>query len=476
MTFDTKILFSKNLNLFSNVSWCIRSAALSKGKPPQSRKGNKSNVHDSTDRNWNENETVTTSAKSCLKPKSQMMEIAATLHPRSVFLAGDTVSCSIRFHSTTSNLCVAWASVQLQCECVINESTSSGPSSLDPTMANGDSIQPSQQLTSRSSRTSFRPIDWLEGTQIMSSSPKLLFCELNLIKGEAKAFTYSDNLPFDIPPSFRGKNISYRYNLLIGAQLLNSTVEVMKVPFRVLTSPLMNSDMSPVTEREQPKLSITNPFLKNSEIEENESAKVDTNSFNLNHKSNLRQPAIYDIAVASGHIAKLSMPRKVFKMGEEIVGSLKFAHDSDIKCVQYLVTLVAMEEVYNLDQGKRILLHKTQNKVAKIHDFVMGFEETSLHLEVPLFITPTFSAPTCSLTWRLHFEFVIRPPEKKVTKKAVEVKDSSDFNEWNAPQRMNVQTLEWNLPLTILASDPGQVELIRGSKSQVSATFVTKDN
>ncbi len=47
------------------------------------------------------------------------MEISAKLSPRSVFLAGETVECAIKFRLTdlSRELCLAWSSVQMQCEC-----------------------------------------------------------------------------------------------------------------------------------------------------------------------------------------------------------------------------------------------------------------------------------------------------------------------------------------------------------------------
>ena len=144
--------------------------------------------------------------------------------------------------------CLAWASVQIQCECVRgpgagtsstredhvgassgSKTTGTGASSLG---TSSSSFSHSQQSQS----TSLHPLDWLEGAQVMSSSPKLLFCELMLGKHETKTFEYSELLPFDAPPSYRGKNIRFRYNLLVATQRVGASVEVFKVPFRVISA------------------------------------------------------------------------------------------------------------------------------------------------------------------------------------------------------------------------------------------------
>lgn len=82
----------------------------------------------------------------------------------------------------------------------------------------------------------------------MSSSPKLLFCELMLGKNETKTFEYSELLPFDAPPSYRGKNIRFRYNLLVATQRVGASVEVFKVPFRVISASPFIAEAAAVAE------------------------------------------------------------------------------------------------------------------------------------------------------------------------------------------------------------------------------------
>ena len=406
------------------------------------------------------------------------MEICTKLHPRSVFVAGEQVKCTIQFQlqSTASpqslkSLVVAWASVQLQCECVMASDTMSGGSSANLAMPSSHNQLSTGGMGSRKvSKTSLRPVDWLEGTQIMASSPKLLFCEMTLREGEVRTFTYAEPLPYDIPPSYRGKNIKFNYNLLIGAQLLNSSVEVLKVPFRVLTSPLIVSDPLAVNGRlDHNPLSIPNPFLKESTPDEEVESALHAGFLAV------KQPAMYNIAIPSGHIAKLSMPRKNFQMGEEIVASLLFLPDSEVRCVQYSINLVCEEEIcVGNSKSDRKVTKSSLNKVSKAQDFTLGFEECSLRIGIPLHATPSFSAALCSLSWRLQFEFVIvsnkdfKPPTAEGDQGL-----DSDFCEWNAPQRLNVQTLEWALPIQIFPADPAHVEWLRCTKTQKHVVFAS---
>lgn len=46
--------------------------------------------------------------------------------------------------------------------------------------------------------------------------------------------TYSELVPMDGPPSFRGQAVKYVYKLTIGCQRVNSPIKLLRVPFRVL--------------------------------------------------------------------------------------------------------------------------------------------------------------------------------------------------------------------------------------------------
>lgn len=121
-------------------------------------------------------------------------------------------------------------------------------------------------------------------------------------------------------------------------------------------------------------------------------------------------------------------------MGEEIIASLQFPKESEgaIDCVQYSVSLVCEEDIYNKspdvnEDSERVLAKKSRVKVAKTQDFTMGYEESSLRLEVPLHSTPSFSSALCSLSWHLHFEFVVVPKSNR-TGKSYRNKCLYDFN------------------------------------------------
>ena len=77
-------------------------------------------------------------------------------------------------------------------------------------------------------------------------------------------------------------------------------------------------------------------------------------------------------------------------------------------------------------------------------------------------MTPSFTARTCRLAWLLHFEFVSslgdggdggHDGQTEARRKST----GGEVVEWNAPQKIKVQTLKWNLPITVFPTDPSQV-------------------
>lgn len=66
-------------------------------------------------------------------------------------------------------------------------------------------------------------------------------------------------------------------------------------------------------------------------------------------------------------------------------------------------------------------------------------------------ITPQ---PTVSLQWHLHFEFVTSVTEVKGPSPCASKEDQV---EWRAPSTLDIETMVWDLPITILPTTPSQV-------------------
>lgn len=59
-------------------------------------------------------------------------------------------------------------------------------------------------------------------------------CDYHKIMFSPHSDTYSEVVPSDGPPSFRGQAVKYVYKLTIGCQRVNSPIKLLRVPFRVL--------------------------------------------------------------------------------------------------------------------------------------------------------------------------------------------------------------------------------------------------
>lgn len=46
---------------------------------------------------------------------------------------------------------------------------------------------------------------------------------------------YRETIPSDAPPSYRGQAVKYSYKITIGTQRVNTAIQLLRVPFRVLS-------------------------------------------------------------------------------------------------------------------------------------------------------------------------------------------------------------------------------------------------
>lgn len=61
---------------------------------------------------------------------------------------------------------------------------------------------------------------------------------------------------------------------------------------------------------------------------------------------------------------------------------------------------------------------------------------------------------TVSLQWRLHFEFVTSKTEVPGPSTP---QNAEDQIEWRAPSSLEIETMVWDLPITVLPTTPSQV-------------------
>ncbi|XP_046991942.1 RAB6A-GEF complex partner protein 2 isoform X2 [Schistocerca americana] len=394
-----------------------------------------------------------------------MIDVTAKLVRGPVYLAGEAVECYITFSSplpashvrSQSNSDVfeslAWASAQIHCQCTTNnkvaypESSSVTPEELST--ANADGLFPA---------TSFAPCRGETGHIVLSTKPKILFCDLRLASGESKSYLYSEVLPNEAPPSYRGQAVKYSYKITIGMQRVNSPIKLLRVPLRVL---VVNGLPESGACGDSEDLSPSNPFLETQRRDTPLTLAMQV----LQNVTARRSPNFYNITNAKGKVVRFCLFKQAYKLGEDIVGTFDFT-DSTVPCVQFSVMLQSEEEI--APSCRRMVRYgPAVVSYNKYHEMCLSLKCSQMILPIPLHITPAFSTELVSLRWRLHFEFVTCP---SCDNSLVTGKNLTDRNVWQGPASLDIETMVWNLPIKIYPTTPLQVS--QGLQAQAKHSII----
>lgn len=181
-----------------------------------------------------------------------------------------------------------------------------------------------------------------------------------------------------------------------------------------------------------------------------------------------------------------------YKLGEDIVGSLDFTN-CQVQCIQFSVKLQSQEILVHSTGNKNTFaefndsssinsldmasiasgttldfIHKSSSTLnikdkdinaigptgkvtthAVNHEVCYAVLQTQVVVPIPLHITPSFRTDSVEVKWRLHFEFV--------TSTMMNFKTTSFDGELQAPNELPVETMIWNLPITIYSANPLQI-------------------
>uniref|UniRef100_A0A8C2X0S7 GP1 homolog, RAB6A GEF complex partner 1 n=1 Tax=Cyclopterus lumpus TaxID=8103 RepID=A0A8C2X0S7_CYCLU len=362
-----------------------------------------------------------------------MIEVVASMARGPVFLAGELMECLITFtnpmsHLSTSASCemLAWASAQIHCQFHASESRVALPA------------QGNKQDVQAESNTVLIPSRGERGQCVLDTPPKILFCDLRLDPGESKTYLYSEIVPIDGPPSFRGQAVKYVYKLTIGCQRVNSPIKLLRVPFRVLVLQGMPEPPFPQDEEVSP----SNPFLEEEEASRRDARPLERALDMLMVTTSRRCPHMFNITNVRGKVAKFCIFKTVYRLGEDIVGTFNFS-EGDIPCLQYSVSLQNEEEIqqhYQRRPGQVIsVTGHGRHMESCLHTASSHFS-----LPIPLNVTPGFSTDIVMLRWRLHFEFVTaREPMEPPTV----LQNQSEVTVWAGAEHVDVDTFSWDLPI-----------------------------
>lgn len=194
------------------------------------------------------------------------------------------------------------------------------------------------------------------------------------------------------------------------------------------------------------ELTPTNPFLEDHRT----ISKVEIALENLQNITARRRPNFYVITNRRGKVGRFCLFKPSYKLGEDIVGTLDFSSRT-VRCVQLSVTLQCEEILGSKqDDPKSENLNSRITNFTKHHEICLGLIQTQMILPIPLYVTPTFSTDLVEVKWRLHFQFV-------TTTSGELFPPTEDAEEWTAPKEIDIETMIWNLPITLYSSPPTQI-------------------
>lgn len=283
---------------------------------------------------------------------------------------------------------------------------------------------------------------------------------------------FKEEIPKMGPPTYRGTFVKYFYKLTVATQRVGSKVQMLQVPIRVLPINFTTEEeLESICNETEDSVSPLNPFLIKKKTEYLE-LMLDY----LQNVTSQRSPTYYQITNKHGKVGRFCIFKPRYKLGEDIVCTLDFSAQT-IKCVQYSVTLQCEEIVPPLQDSSEgssvssptseetlksgtvspslsaLNLQPTKTKItehSKYHEVTIGLELTYISLPVPLNVTPSFKTDEVEVRWRLHFQFVTS------TNKGFDY-DCEPGQTWNAPKQIEIETMIWNLPITLMSANPIQI-------------------
>lgn len=233
-------------------------------------------------------------------------------------------------------------------------------------------------------------------------------------------------------------------------------MQLLQVPIRVL--PLLIEDkpeqLPAPCDVTNDELTPTNPFLEN---DRKVVSKVEIALENLQNITARRRPNFYVITNRRGKVGRFCLFKPCYKLGEDIIGTLDFSCRT-IRCVQLSVTLQCEEILASKlnktppesKEGVKEATGKITN-FTKHHEICIGLLQTQMILPIPLHVTPSFSTDLVDVRWRLHFQFVT------TTSETLMPNDVPDGETWHGPKNIDIETMVWNLPIIMYATNPTQI-------------------
>ncbi|KAI9097387.1 Rgp1-domain-containing protein, partial [Phlyctochytrium arcticum] len=264
---------------------------------------------------------------------------------------------------------------------------------------------------------------------VYSTPPSIIFTNLKLEPGESKSFKYKMELPKELPPSHRGKAIRLSYKLIVGVQRggIHQKSQIYQLPFRVfsyihgdgsrpsydLKKPIVvRRDTAMIETVDQDDDVLVPRWSKSGTLEVSQSAKskhatikfasdseefTDCLSRTMNF-SQMSRKVSFDICKNNEHVAKFTLAKSVFRLGEKVLGILDFSAGA-LPCYRvsaFLESNEHIEDTYAV-RSNDLSSRLTRRVHYEQHIYTLSTKRQSIDLYVPVNHSPDFhtSAGEC---------------------------------------------------------------------------------
>merc|ERR1719468_349120 len=158
----------------------------------------------------------------------------------------------------------------------------------------------------------------------------------------------------------------------------------------------------------------------------------------------------YKVTVPEGNIAKITINKTNYKIGDKIVVFLDFT-EATVPCLELKVTLQSEEMISEECRKKSNQASPGIHSHCELKENILFVKKTDLTMQIPVHITPSFVTDIISLRWRLHFDFAL---SKTDVQKIQRSNDPAMSVSWRPPDHLTVEVIKWDLPIVLHPFDP----------------------
>ncbi|KAJ7376593.1 Golgi membrane exchange factor (Ric1p-Rgp1p) subunit [Desmophyllum pertusum] len=296
-------------------------------------------------------------------------------------------------------------------------------------------------------------------------SRRYYFVIWELAPGESRNYFYSDTIPFDSVPSYKGHAVKYSYKITVGTSRVQGQSKLLRLPVRILVLKGIGGIEQFLSKQENSH----NPFLEDSTPK---TSLLDLAVDVLTTITSRRNSHVYNIVSNRGTVGRFCLFKSAYRIGEEIVGSFDFS-DSLIICLKFSVVLQSEEHIpENSRNPSKSSSEVTYSSFTSVQENCLHTKKTHLVLPIPFTACPEFVSDLVCLKWRLHFEFTLASSPLPAGASPVQLTTPyTDIATWQGPSDIDVETMIWDLPIKMIATNPLHASSISMHRTSSAIVF-----